>query len=112
VTLDPRFRASEPLARRVATLRAMADRTDPRRGRDEPDDPFSQIFDPKFVESAQVREASARERARWAKNTRRKVKVSKARRNAGAAVGSYAGGVLLLGGLTLAIYAIRDYYNL
>lgn len=76
----------------------------------DPDDPFSQIFDPKFVESASVREASARERAKWAKNTRRQVKVSRTKRSASTAAGSYVGGAVLLGSLTVAIYVIRDYY--
>ncbi len=74
----------------------------------DPDDPFSQVFDPKFVESAAVREASARERARWAKNTRRRVKVAKAKRGAVAAASSYLGGFILLGGLTALIYAVRE----
>ncbi len=78
----------------------MADRPDP-------NDPFSQIFDPKFIESAAVREASAKERAKWAKNTRRRVKVSKAKRGATAAAGSYLGGAVLLGGLTAVIYLVR-----
>jgi hypothetical protein len=78
----------------------------------DPNDPFSQIFDPKFVESASVREASARERAKWAKSTRRQVKISKAKRSATSAAGSYLGAALWLGGLTVAIYAIRDYYLL
>jgi len=78
----------------------------------DPDDPFTQIFDPKFVESASVREASARERARWAKNTRRQVKIARAKRSASSAVGSYLGGAMWLAGLTAAIYLIRDYYHL
>ena len=87
-----------------------APRVAPDRG--DSDDPFSQIFDPSFIEDAQVREASARERAKWAKNTRRKVKTTRMKRNATAALGSYAGGVILLSGLTAAIFVIREHYNL
>jgi hypothetical protein len=79
--------------------------------RPDPDDPFSQIFDPSFVESASVREASAKERARWAKSTRRQIKITKAKRSATAAAGSYVGGLVWLVGLTATIYVVRDYYN-
>jgi hypothetical protein len=79
--------------------------------RSDPNDPFSQIFDPKFVESASVREASARERARWAKQTRRRVKVAKAKRGALGALTSYLGGFVLLGGLTVLIYAVRQSFT-
>jgi hypothetical protein len=80
---------------------------------DAPDanDPFSQIFDPKFVESAAVREASARERAKWAKSTRRQVKMQRARRSAGSTFGSYTGGIVLIGTLSVVIFLVRDYYS-
>ncbi len=76
----------------------------------DPTDPFSQAFDSKFVESASVREASARQRADWAKNARRQVKISKAKRNSRATLGGYLEGVILLATLTVAIHFIRDYY--
>ncbi len=76
------------------------------------DDPFSQIFDPNFVDSASVREASARERAKWAKSTRRQVKMSKAKRSATVAVGSYVGGFVWLAALSACIYAVRDHYGI
>ncbi len=80
--------------------------------RPDPDDPFSQIFDPSFIESASVREASAKERAKWAKSTRRQVKITKAKRSAAVTAGSYVGGVVWIIGLTAIIYAVRDYYTL
>lgn len=79
--------------------------------RPDPDDPFSQIFDPRFVESASVREASAKERARWAKSTRRQVKIAKAKRSAAATVGSYVGGITWLIALSAVVWVVRDHYG-